>query len=302
MNDALSFQSDRSGFGLMAILIEIISLWGDVTSHICRSAHMPREAYRAWFEGYYISVMRQAETWMNSLPSHYTNTMANMENSIRSGKVDNFVSIHMLYHATLLRLNRHVRHENLPETMVDSNIRRARYHATEILRMSLTLSHFNSESRPSRSSPESFAPRSIFSAPYINYAILSAADVLSAFGFVADMSECISLLNGGLDVIDDICRFWDVVRPQSRLLRIRANSLATAVRDISMLNNRKLGFALDGPSMDAAVYSGSLEHNRAVASAGDLIYDLPLQRHFKALGMEEALIHSDHILLVKETH
>lgn len=293
MNDSVSFQSDRSGFGLMAILIEIISLWGDVTSHICRSAHMPREAYRTWFEGYYISVMRQAENWVNSLPGHCTNNITNMENSLRSGKVDHFVSIHVLYHATLLRLNRHVRHENLPETMAESNIRRARYHATEILRLSLTLSRFNSKSS---------TPRTMFSTPYINYAILSAADVLSAFGFVADMPECISLLNGGLDVIDDICRFWDVARPQSRLLRVRANSLATAARELSTINNRKLGFAVDGPSMDAAVYSGSLEHNRAVASAGDLIYDLPLQRHFKALGVEEALIHSDHILVIKETH
>ncbi|KAL1970749.1 hypothetical protein VTN77DRAFT_2583 [Rasamsonia byssochlamydoides] len=302
MNDSGSFQSDRSGFGLMAVLIEIISLWGEVSSHIGRSAHMPRETYRVWFEGYYASVMKQAEHWMNSLPRHCTYNTTNMENSMRSGRADHFVSIHMLYHATLLRLNRHVRHENLPEPMVDSNIRRTRYHATEILRMSLALGHFNHESRPSRPSVESFAPRTMLSTPYISYAILSAADVLSAFGFMADLSECISLLNGGLDIIDDICRFWDIARPQSRLLNIRANSLATSVQGISpTVKNRKLGFALDGPSMDAAVYSGSLEHNRTVASAGDLIYDLPLQRHFKALGMEEALIHSDNILLIKET-
>jgi hypothetical protein len=299
MNCSVPLQSERSTFGSMAILIEIVSLWGEVSSHICRSPHMSRETYGVSFEGFYASVMKKADNWTSSLPGHWTYSIANMEHSIRSGRADHFVSIHMLYHATLLRLNRHVRHENLHETMVDSNIRRTRYHATEILRMSLALSRFHHESH-SRPSREAFIPRTMFATPFINYAILSAADVISAFGFVAEMSECISLLNGGLEVIEDICRFWDVARPQSRLLRIRVNSLTAAAKDLLRWKNQKLWFALDGASMDAAVYSGSLEHNRTAASAGDLIYGFPLQRHFKALGMEEALIHSENILLIKE--
>lgn len=300
MNDSHGPRADRSGFGFMAVLVEIMSVWGDVSSSLIRAAHMPLDTYRWWFERFYDSKTQQVETWMRSLPESFAYNATNVENNFRLGRAGNFFSVHILYHATLMRLNRHVRAEGVPGNTIDGNTRRTRYHGTEILRMVTTLSRLHHEPRPqlSHATVERNMQRTMLPIPHLSYAILSAADVVTALGVVADIRECVLYLQCGLDVVEDMCRFWDIARPQSRLLRVRLNSLAAFPKDVESSGVNKMFFKIDGQSMDSAVYSGTLEQNRMVGSAGDLIYGLPYHRHFKALGIEAASIHSDNVVLL----
>jgi hypothetical protein len=306
MNETQGPRADGFGFGMMAIVVEIMSVWGDVSSALIRSAHMPLEAYRWWFERFYDSKTQQLETWVRSLPECFVYNSTNADNSLRLGTAANFFSVHILFHATLMRLNRHVRSDGVPDNIIEGNIRRTRYHATEILRMATALCRLHHEP-PYQLSHACIEERNVqgtmLSIPHLCYAILSAADVMSALGVVAEIRECVLYLHSGLEVVDDVCRFWDIARPQSRLLRARLNSLTLFSRDVeSSSSTNKMLFKIDGQSMDSAIYSGSLEQNRMVGSAGDLIYGLPYHQHFKALGMDAASIRSDNVALLRDVH
>jgi len=292
-------QDNRSALSPMAFLVEIVSLWSDVSHHVFRSPHISAKTYRKIFEDFYETIVKRSEEWITNLPSHFSYSMANMERSIRAGSADAFISIHMLYHVMLMKLNRHARHEHLPADMVERNIRRARHHAIEILRISVALTQFNHEHGQVRPYNESSSPRSIFSTPLATYVILSATDVLSAAGFIADISECISLINGGLDLVEDLCQFWDSARTQLRLMRMRVEAISLALKDQTRLDG-KLGFAIEGSALDSRVRLGFLQHEHAGPVNGDLVYGLSRERYINALGLGECSISKENILWIKE--
>lgn len=113
----------------MAFLIELMAIWGDVSLHVIRLPHMPPEAYARLAEEFHTTIVHKTNTWMTRLPEHLTFSSINLERSIRARTADTFISIHLFYHATLMKLYRHARYQSLRAEVLSQYIHRARYHA-----------------------------------------------------------------------------------------------------------------------------------------------------------------------------
>ncbi|KAL1877155.1 hypothetical protein Plec18167_004841 [Paecilomyces lecythidis] len=289
---------ERPPLSAMSSLIELAFQWGEVTNHVIRSPHIPQKAYTTWLEEFHGNVVRRLEESNISLPEAFIYSMANMERSIRTGKSDMFVSVHMLYHAVLMRLHRHIRYDYLSGEAAHINIGRARHHAAEILRISLAVTQLNSGYEPSPSTTETSTRRVIFSYPLISYLILCAIDVLSAAGLTTDLSECISLIHSGLDVIDDLCRFWESSRIHSRLIERRLEAMISAARNETKLDD-KVGFIVDAPPLysRAGLYAPKVEPG--TATDFDIIYGFPRDQYLRALGLDASISKED-VLWIRE--
>jgi hypothetical protein len=311
MEQDVLVQHDRSSLDPMAFLVEISAIWGDVLEHICRSAYIPSATYATAFEDFYQRTVKRTDQWLASLPSHFTYSNANMERNILAGKTDTFVAVHILYHAAMMKLNRHARHNELSDDSIDRNVRGARHHAKQILRITLALTQFNETGRQAQVEAHMppARPRITFSTPLTGYAILSAADVLSAAGSLADMSEYITLINSGLDVIEELARFFHSGRVQLRVIEPRIEEMIEVAGKQARLHD-KLGFAVEGRPLDAILLDKLMPtddsrpaspHSDAAARRGDLVYCLPRDRYFQALGMENISVQKGSVLWIRGT-
>ncbi|KAJ9206307.1 transcriptional regulator family: Fungal Specific TF [Paecilomyces variotii] len=284
---------EQSSLSAMSSLIELAFQWGEVTNHVIRSPHIPQKTYTTRLEEFNANVTRRLEESNMNLPETFIYSMANIERSIRTGSSDMFVSVHMLYHAVLMRLHRHVRLEYLSGEAARINIGRARHHAAEILRISLAVTQLNSGYDPSTSTR-----RVIFSYPLISYLILCATDVLSAAGLTIDLSECISLIHSGLDVIDDLCRFWESARIHSRLIEKRLEAIISAARNETKLDD-KVGFVVNGPPLYSRAGLHGPKMEPGTATDLDIIYGFPRDQYLRVLALDASISKED-VLWIRE--
>lgn len=280
----------------MTFFIEIVSLWGEVVHHVFRLPHIPAESYSEIFDEFYIALMRRLEEWAAKLPSSLIFTVGNLERSVRWRNADSFISVHLLYHAALMKLNRHARYRNFHPMTINQYIHRARHHAVEILRISAALVHYSSEYDPVR--PGEPSPTMILN-PSLGYVIVSAVDVLSAIGLMTDLSECINLIRTGLDTVRELGRFWDSSIFLSSLIETRMTSMAESLRYRPRLEG-KVVFAVDSPSLDSQVSTSMLKDRPSSLLADDLLYGLPRNRLFNALGLEDPSFSEQHILSIQD--
>lgn len=283
----------------MAFWIEIVSRWGDVLHHSFRLPHIPAEVYSTTFDEFYNTTVQRLEEWNAKLPSGLTFTSTNLEQSIRSRKADVFISIHLLYHATLMKLNRHARYQHFRAITISQYIHRARHHAVEMLRVSAALAHFASEYEPLRSVAEPGVKTTILN-PFLGYLVLSAVDVLSALGLVADMPECINLIKSGLDLVRELGRFWDSSLHLVSLIEARLAFLSGSVRYPARIDG-KVAFVVNAVSLDRQVSASMVKDATPGLVDEDLLYGgLPRERLFSALGIEDPTLSEENILCIRE--
>ncbi|KAF7588854.1 hypothetical protein BBP40_005071 [Aspergillus hancockii] len=296
----VSPEDELSGVSAMALLIEVMAIWGDVSDHVFRLSLIPADAYRKLFEEFHSSIVRRSDELISRLPDHLTFTALNLERGIRTKKADTFVEIHLLYHATLMKLNRHARRRNLPEATIDWHIHTTRNHAAEILRIALTLMRYATEYEPSRLAMEPAIAKGVLLSPYLGYVIVSAVDVLSAGGLMVDMPETVSLIRGGLEAVRELSRFWAGSVPLISLIESRLDSL-TEHRHHPLMSEGKVAFIVSGPSLDSQVRTGTQKQDPP--SNEDLMYGgLPRERFFGALGAGSNVpFLEDNILWIRDT-
>ncbi|KAL3491237.1 hypothetical protein BJX62DRAFT_251443 [Aspergillus germanicus] len=278
----VSQEDELSGLSAMALLIDVISIWGDVSDHVFRLSLIPAESYNGLFEEFYSTIVRRSDQWLSRLPNHLSFTAVNLERSIRGRKVDPFISIHLLYHATLLKLNRYARAQLLRPGMTQQYVHTARNHAAEILRTALALVRYASEYDVSSMTTDPVTPKGTLLNPFLGYIILSAVDVLSAGGQMLDLPECINLIRGGLEVVRELSCFWGSTKPLVSLIDSRLDALTEAQHQ--MASEGKLAFFLDGPSLDSQIHNGVQKQDSSTNE--DLMYGgLPREQLFGAFGL-----------------
>ncbi|KAL2811358.1 hypothetical protein BJX63DRAFT_422465 [Aspergillus granulosus] len=278
----VSQEDELSGLSAMALLIDVISIWGDVSDHVFRLSLIPAESYNGLFEEFYGTIVRRSDQWLSRLPNHLTFTAVNLERSIRGRKVDPFISIHLLYHATLLKLNRYARAQLLRSGMAKQYVHTARNHAAEILRTALALVRYASEYGVSSMTTDPPSPKGTLLNPYLGYIILSAVDVLSAGGQMVDLSECISLIRGGLEVVRELSCFWGSTKPLVSLIEARLDAMTATHQQ--MASEGKLAFFIDEPSLDSQIHNGVQKQDSSTNE--DLLYGgLPREQLFDAFGL-----------------
>lgn len=240
----------------MAYLIQIISIWGDVSLNVFRLAHTPSDSYARLAEEFHAVLTGRIDTWMKSLPEHLYFSAVNLERASVANKADVFVSIHMFHHATLMKLYRHARYTSLRPDVLIHYVHRARYHAVETLRIALSVMQYTSETR-----------QSALLSPFLGYVILSAVDVLSTAGLVNELPDCISLIRSALGVIQIMGRYWASSLDLADAIQKRLHSMVACLNDRPRLQD-KIGFAIDGPSLEMKVrasvspsYSGPVDED-----------------------------------------
>ncbi|KAL4903388.1 hypothetical protein BDW74DRAFT_186061 [Aspergillus multicolor] len=287
LNQVPSHSHELSNLSPMALLIDVISIWGDVSDHVFRLSLIPADSYNKLFEDFYSSIVHRSDQWLSRLPTHLTFTATNLERSIQARKADPFISFHLLYHAALLKLNRYARATILRPGMAKQYVHTARNHAAEILRTALALERYASDSNVSPLTAEP-TPKigSLLLDPFVGYVILSAVDVLSAGGLIADLPECINLIRGGLDLVRELACFWGSAKPLVSLVEARIEALMEAHHAVTYQQG-KVAFLLDGPSLDSQVQNGVQKQD----SSGneDLLYGgLSREQLFLAFGVGAA--------------
>ncbi|KAE8144662.1 hypothetical protein BDV25DRAFT_134476 [Aspergillus avenaceus] len=295
----VSPEDEVSGISAMALLIDVMAIWGDVSDHVFRLSLIPADAYRKLFEEFHSAIVRRSDELISKLPDHLTFTAVNMERAIRTRKVDTFVEIHLLYNATLMKLNRHARHRSLPDATIDWHVHTTRNHAAEILRLSLTVMRYASEYEPSRLVMEPATARGTILSPYLGYVILSAVDVLSAGGLMVDMPETVTLIRGGLEAVKELGRFWAGSAPLVSLIETRLDVL-TEHRHHPVMIEGKVAFIMNGPSLDSQIRTGTQRQD--LPSNEDLMYGgLPRERLFGALGAGNVPFMEESVLWIRDT-
>lgn len=279
----------------MSFLIEIVSLWGDLSDQMRRLSIMPIEQYGGMFQEVYSVVIGRSNDWAMKLPDNLTFTPANTRRSIHSRTVNGYILSHFIYHATLLKLNRSARNQVLPAPVVDEVIRRTRGHADKILDICQDL-------LPYLDHPAS-SLRTITLNPTLGYIILSAVDVLSATGRMKDLTECIDLIRAGLKITQLLARVWDGCIRVMSLIETRLEAMLDCFHSRRVEDNHKLGFVVEGRSLDSRVRADlSVESGSAPTSVEpDLIYgELTWRRLLFALGVGDASLSSDVVFWIRE--
>ncbi|KAJ5223682.1 hypothetical protein N7468_008224 [Penicillium chermesinum] len=248
--------NDRAALSPMAFLIQIISIWGDVSLNVFRLAHTPSDGYARSAEEFHMMITRRTDDWFKGLPDHLLFSAFNLERASLANKADAFVSIHMFHHATLMKLYRHARYSSLRPDVLIQYVHRARYHAVETLRIAMAVMQYTNE-----------GPRTALLSPFLGYVILSAVDVLSTAGLVNELPDCISLIRSAFGVIQLMSRYWGSSLDLANAVQKRLASMIDCLNDRARIQD-KVGFAVDGPSLEMKVrtnaspsYSGPVDED-----------------------------------------
>ncbi|KAH3342439.1 hypothetical protein KXW24_004763 [Aspergillus fumigatus] len=192
------------------------------------------------------------------------------------------------------RVCEHARGHGYRAAFVSRQVRTARTHAAETLRIALALAHYTGEYDASRMAIDSTPSQATILNPFLGYVILSAVDIISAAGLVADMPECVKLIRGGLEAVKELGRFWESSLPLVSLIETRLESLMEILHDPTKLD-QKMVFAAKGHSLD------SRTQKQQSPITDDLFYGaLPHDRLFNALGSEVAPLTESNILWIRE--
>lgn len=255
LNETAGTSADhRSALSPMAVLIQILAIWGDTSSGISRLSQIPSENYAPLAEALHTNTMRRTDEWSRELPEYLTFSTMNMERASQMKNADVFISIHMVYHATLLKLFRHARYQSIRHEVLAHHIHRARYHAVEILRIANTFLPQTGEFQSRSNDAPSFPVRVLN--PFLHYVILSAIDLLSAAEMMTELSDCITFVRGSLALIQYFSRHWDSSLELVNAIQLRLNTLTECSND-RVRTKDKLCFSVNCPSLESRVHLGT---------------------------------------------
>lgn len=271
---------DQSSLGNMAYLISMSSVWSDVLQHLYRRKQRVSSNDPSAYEDFYEERLRQVQTLANRLPRQlFPCSMKNIEQALQGGYIGTLVLIHDLYHTTLMRLNRHAGHDELEEDSLIRNMRAARYHARELLQVAHILLEPSHECG-------SLNEARILSMPFHGFSILSAVDVLTSIGTLADLKPDLQLVQSSLQVIQRLSRYWASAQTQLEMIAARFGAIMNALKCVP---GDKTLFVTTEPIEDT--FGKDL----------DLLFSPPLEVRFRALGISIVAGDVKGILIIKNS-
>ena len=165
-------------------------------------------------------------------------TPQNLDNSIVEGFAGSFISLHALYRATLIRLNRHIRLSAISPDKIGRNIEQAFYHATNFVRMMHSLAP---EGRRQRLPPTA-ATEFLFSTPFPGYTLMLSIDVVTAAGTVTALPSLVETLGTASSCLEELAGFWASARTQHKVVANRLKHLTkTVMQEEQGVRNGALG-------------------------------------------------------------
>ena len=204
----------------MALLVEITSIWGDVTGNSYRSVNRVPSIYVEYYEEYFRRTKARMRAWADSLPEHLKYSKENIHRAIAGNYFTDFYVLQAIYHLVGMKLGRTGRVDILPDDIKRRNLRMARCYACRFLKIVHALA--GQIYKPANDDIDL-----ALSQPFPGYVTLNACDVLSAGGKMADLN---SMTNHELDdaksVLEQGSKFWAVNQKQCRAIDDRQGYLS----------------------------------------------------------------------------
>ena len=226
IDPTLAILTPSSPVAPMAWLCLISALWGDVMTFIYRAIHRAPAGYRDAYEAFHAEMQTAFQGWYSRLPPDLHYSDANLDRSIQYGYAGTFISMHVLYHFSLMKLNRNVRHALIPEQL-PRNIRAAHYHAHELLRIMCGIAAARRDIvQPIEGQPARWS----FSTPFSGYATLSAIDVVSGGSPEARLGQTLESIRGGMVCLRELAQYWDSARAQHTAGEKRALQIENVIQ------------------------------------------------------------------------
>jgi hypothetical protein len=208
--------------GHMAHLCLISTVWGEVLTFTGRAARRPDTGYERHYETFYAKTYEKLDAWHAMLPADLRYTPQNLDTSIIEGYAGTFISIHALYCAATIRLNRHVRINALPTDKICRNLKQAFCMASNYLSIMHSVAKVNRQQRLPATSASEF----LFSTPFPGYALMLSVDVLTSSGLFSTLPNLIETLSTSLSCIDELASFWASAKIQQKTVSYRIKQLA----------------------------------------------------------------------------
>ncbi|EGX91460.1 C6 transcription factor [Cordyceps militaris CM01] len=194
---------------VLASLVEITYLWSECQATLYRIASRPAAAAD---ESTRIQTLaRKIRSWFASLPEHLTFSPGNLKESLYSGSVGAFVSLHLLYHHAMIKVNRH---HHSAGTLLGSQVQSCSAHkcfghASGILEL---LQEFETLRRSQM--VVTVHPR------VASLALVDAVDTLTANGTLASLSSQINSSREALAFVEQLSHTWeDMARSKAVILK-----------------------------------------------------------------------------------
>ena len=231
-------QPGHPGLDIMAYLVQISSIWGDVQAAIYTSSRRASTTYAADYIDFHAKISSRLHDWAANLSSELIYSRENIQLHTHSNNIRTFISIHAIFNISHIMLNRYVRHTFLPSDLVDRNIAATIRHANSLV---LIMHEFLDITRIRRTpSPISNTTRSTlenhnitFSAPFPGYAILVAVDILTAAGSFEPTSYDVMMryMINNVIILEEIANFWNSAKIQRYNVKRRLSDLTNSVID-----------------------------------------------------------------------
>ena len=194
----------------MAWLVLVAGIWGDVIDFGLRAPHRSLTGYRDAYEPFYSDIYNRLQGWSTRLPDHLQYREASLNHSIQQGYADTFISMHLLYHLSSMKLNRWMRHAVIPES-IRRNIREAHHHGHQVLQM---MSALRAARKEILSPGEGQPPIFTCTTPYLGDAILSAIDIVGGGGLDSNIATTVEEIDAGLECLRELSKYWNSARGQ----------------------------------------------------------------------------------------
>ncbi|KAF2125361.1 hypothetical protein P153DRAFT_378826 [Dothidotthia symphoricarpi CBS 119687] len=218
--------------GHMAYLCLISVIWGDVMTYTGRAIHRPEGSFERNYTVFYDKSYSRLKAWVDMLPEHLRYSPQNLDKSIVEGYAGSFVSIHALYHVTVLRVNRYVRVRAMSTHIVRRNIDRAFRCASSFVSIMQTLAVTTRRQRLPTGTATDFQ----FSTPFSAEVLMLSIDVLTSTGTFHSLPSLIETVNDALSCTDELSSFWASAQAHHRTITTRLKQL----RDIAAQAEQKV--------------------------------------------------------------
>ncbi|KAJ6781107.1 hypothetical protein PWT90_00688 [Aphanocladium album] len=198
---------------VLANLVEMAHLWAECQVALyriaCRPASASAESTRIQ------TLAKKIRGWFTCLPDNLSFTTNNLEDSVYSGNAGAFLSLHLLYHHAMIKVNRyHSAASQLGSQLQSSYTHNCFGHATGILDL---MHSFDILRR--RKSSVTMLPR------ITGMAAVEAVDTLTANGTMSGLLDQINNTREALAAIDSLSNMWEDVTATRMAIHKRLDEL-----------------------------------------------------------------------------
>ncbi|OHE90219.1 fungal specific transcription factor [Colletotrichum orchidophilum] len=204
----------NQSLALSAYPIQVVTIWADVMASVYRTAQgLPSDGQPVVFVE--SSILRLI-SWRESLPGQLAYSSGNMDLAAQDGTLGTFLTIHLLYHHGLVKAHRHSNCSGrISAAMRMQCLIMIEKEAQQLLEITGMLEVLLQTRRTPLKAPP----------PFMSYAVLEAADVLTAEGSLWEISVLWDRLVVASNVVEAASMVWDEARRHQATLEHRLDAL-----------------------------------------------------------------------------